>query len=989
MAERLRRKSEVFMGAGPGFRWVCGVALALAVASLWRLNATAQAPGPQDPVVTVPSTTYPDDEKAFLGNAPAPALKGAYTRGSIPNSAALPSLAAAVQQDASGPQGRLQVGVNRAVPPGALRPLAGGALGWTPVAGGSVTAVSLTSPGAVGLRLAIAFERLPDGAEVRFFGVGPDGQVMGPFSSSQLRALMVPGESGEPDVFWSPDVSGETAAMEVFVPAGEENDVAFTIPRVSHRYLSLAAPEKAAESCSIDVACYSTDWGTTARAVARYTFVSGGGTYLCTGTLLNDTDPSGFIPYFLTANHCVGTQSEASTINTWWMYQRTSCLGSLGSFTQLYGGATLLSTGTSSDHTLVRLNEPAPASAVFAGWSSAVVTNGTSMVGIHHPEGDVKKISFGVIDGISSYGGSVTGTGGYLRVHWTAGVTLGGSSGSALITGTYPNDRVRGTLKGGASSCTVTSGADWYGRFDLVYPLISAYLSPAPATRVLTLTGNLAFGPVPTQTTSSRTLTIGNTGNSPMTVSAIYYPAGFSGNFPSGTIAAGGSQAVTVTFAPTAGGAYGGVITVFANNTSGTTQIAVSGTGVAVRTTGTADFDGDGKGELAIYRPSTGEWYVRQTSDGYYGALFRAYQWGLGGDVPVVGDFDGDRKTDVTVYRPSSGEWQIRYSSQNYVPGAGPWWFQWGLGADRPIVGDFDGDRRTDVTVYRPTTGEWFIRNSSQGYTPGAGSWYFQWGLPGDQPIAGDFDGDGKTDITVYRPRTGEWLIRYSSQGYVVGAGNWLLQWGLVGDVPVVGDFDGDGRVDPAVYRAPSGEWFIRYSSLDYAVGAGAWYFQWGLAGDQPMVADLDGDGKTDLTVYRPGNGEWYTRYSTSSYATGQYTVRQWGLTNDTPLPTPIAGNMTGRWAGTVRIALQGFSPSSYDLTLTLTQNGTTLSGTCSGPTVGSTTITPRQVIIQPTGEIDSFGGCGGGSVDLRYYPADDWLSVIYKGDYAGKFTRQ
>jgi hypothetical protein len=77
------------------------------------------------------------------------------------------------------------------------------------------------------------------------------------------------------------------------------------------------------------------------------------------------------------------------------------------------------------------------------------VSAGTGMVGIHHPAGDVKKISFGVIDGIATYGGDVTGSGGYLRVHWTAGVTEGGSSGSGLITGTFPNDRFVGTLTGG------------------------------------------------------------------------------------------------------------------------------------------------------------------------------------------------------------------------------------------------------------------------------------------------------------------------------------------------------------------------------------------------------------------------------------------------------------------------------------------------------------------------------------------------------------
>ncbi len=282
--------------------------------------------------------------------------------------------------------------------------------------------------------------------------------------------------------------------MEIFVPTGLERDLSFTIPRVSHQYRSVESAEKAAGSCNIDIACASASWGTTARAVAKIQYISGGGSFECTGTLLNDTDSSTFIPYFMTAEHCVSTQSEASTINSFWNYQRTTCGGLLGSYTTLFGGATLLSHGAGSDHSFLRLNDPAPSSATFEGWTSATVSSGTSMVGIHHPDGDVKKISLGVIDGIANYSGPVTGAGGYLRVHWTAGVTEGGSSGSALITGSYPNDKFVGTLKGGSSSCSVPTGGDWYGRFDLVYPLISAYLSPAVATPKLTsLTANVTF----------------------------------------------------------------------------------------------------------------------------------------------------------------------------------------------------------------------------------------------------------------------------------------------------------------------------------------------------------------------------------------------------------------------------------------------------------------------------------------------------------------
>ena len=99
----------------------------------------------------------------------------------------------------------------------------------------------------------------------------------------------------------------------------------------------------------------------------------------------------------------------------------------------------------------------------------------------------------------------------------------------------------------------------------------------------MTLSGNLAFGNVTVGTTSTAVLTIANSGNAELTVTGINYPAGFSGNFPSGTIAANASQAVTVTFAPTAAQSYSGNITVTANQTAGSNTIAASGTGVAVQ----------------------------------------------------------------------------------------------------------------------------------------------------------------------------------------------------------------------------------------------------------------------------------------------------------------------------------------------------------------------------------------------------------------------
>ena len=154
--------------------------------------------------------------------------------------------------------------------------------------------------------------------------------------------------------------------------------------------------------CNIDVAC--TDWiGSYAeRSVAKMLFTEGWYTYLCTGTILNDLDPTTQIPYFITAHHCISTQAAASNLITYWNFQKSRCYGPNPSMvTQLTGGAKLLSTGSSTDYTLLRLYQNPPSGTGFAGWTAAPVDYGSEVVGIHHPQGDLKKISFRYSPGIS------------------------------------------------------------------------------------------------------------------------------------------------------------------------------------------------------------------------------------------------------------------------------------------------------------------------------------------------------------------------------------------------------------------------------------------------------------------------------------------------------------------------------------------------------------------------------------------------------------
>jgi glucose/arabinose dehydrogenase len=229
------------------------------------------------------------------------------------------------------------------------------------------------------------------------------------------------------------------------------------------------------------------------------------------------------------------------------------------------------------------------------------------------------------------------------------------------------------------------------------------------------------------------------------------------------------------------------------------------------------DFDGDGRADLAVFRPSTGVWWIS-----YSGTTGYAIQWGESGDIPVPGDYDGDGRIDVAVFRPSTGVWWISYSGTTGYAA-----IQWGESGDIPVPGDYDGDGRTDITVYRPASGDWFVLLSTTGFMA---SDVYQWGISGDIPVPADYDGDGRTDITVYRPASGHWFVLLSSTGFTASD---VYQWGISDDIPVPADYDGDGRTDITVYRPASGYWFVLKSSTNYLT----WdTYQWGETGDIPVL---------------------------------------------------------------------------------------------------------------------------------------------------------
>ena len=395
-----------------------------------------------------------------------------------------PSAIAAVRQaNSASVAKRLQIGIGRGVEG---HPEASSAsLTWAPVDGGAAAHWQVTSPEARALRVAFAVASLPPGTELRFAGSARMSTVYGPFSAADVKAAN--------GIYWSPVLEGDTATVEVFIAPGTlPKDVSLSIAQVSHLFLSPADPNvevRAKDSgfCEVDLICRSASDAALAsvgRAVARMSFSDGlgGSSFVCTGTLLNPASGP-LTPLFYGANHCISTQASASTLTTYWFYDSTGCgSGTLNpNAVQVTGGATLLYADEASDVMLLRLNGSPPGGATYAGWDANPLTNGTALTAVHHPAGDLKKVSLGSMGGFGSYPGLL---GSFIIARWNAiatGVTEGGSSGSGIFTGSASSEyRLRGGLLGGPSSCLAASADlyDNYSRLDQAYSSLASYLNP-------------------------------------------------------------------------------------------------------------------------------------------------------------------------------------------------------------------------------------------------------------------------------------------------------------------------------------------------------------------------------------------------------------------------------------------------------------------------------------------------------------------------------
>ena len=365
---------------------------------------------------------------------------------------------------------------------------------------GSVWTAVVRVPGATALRLRLTGVDLSAGHELYVYNMA--GQAFGPYTGRG------PQRDG---VLHTNTVFGEQILLQLHSAANAERAPRLTVAEVGIMGARFAVPrygEKgpfafdgmkgyAAQAsnlcainadCIVNAACQSSSVVNTVKdAVASILYQSGASFFICTGGLIADTVATSVIPYFLTANHCISSSGEASSVETYFDYE-TTC--SNPNCTQPYNnvgetvGSTIKAGSSNTDVTLLQLSS-APSSpdgvVAYLGWLSTPVanTNNLALFRISHPRGSPQAYTEGRVDTSKGTCRSIP-RGNYIYSTDTLGGTEGGSSGSPVVNG---SSQVVGQLFGACGTnvndaCDSASNATVDGAFAASFPLLSPFLSP-------------------------------------------------------------------------------------------------------------------------------------------------------------------------------------------------------------------------------------------------------------------------------------------------------------------------------------------------------------------------------------------------------------------------------------------------------------------------------------------------------------------------------
>lgn len=326
--------------------------------------------------------------------------------------------------------------------------------------GDRVWRLMLHCPEALSINLQFSNYVIPEGA--RMFLYNEAGMVRGSYTAQSN-----PGHTA----FGTAPLEGDRITVEYIEPPAVAGQGQLTISSVIHGYRLLGKGGERgfgdSGPCNVNTICPEGDnWRQEIRSVAH--LVLGGG--VCTGSLINNC-ANDSTPYFLTANHC----TEGNTTNASWVFifnwESPTCDPTENApMDHSITGCEKLLEYPPTDASLLLLSSVPPPDyhPYFSGWDITGIAP-DSVVGIHHPAGDIKKIC-------SSHGPIIEGMMGsadcWQVTEWHSGTTEPGSSGSALWN---QDHRIIGQLYGGQASCS-NNVNDFYGRFNLTYPQIEQWL---------------------------------------------------------------------------------------------------------------------------------------------------------------------------------------------------------------------------------------------------------------------------------------------------------------------------------------------------------------------------------------------------------------------------------------------------------------------------------------------------------------------------------